>query len=149
MKVLTLFGTVFCLSCTTLAVSGQGQGTKSSTAPISSDSSGALVTRIEPIPGLSVNTPRKESSVMVNGTTIEFEVYYGGSACDDISYTFDARSDSLHVVERSGACYRHGQSYGVKGVIKNLKAGKYIFAVVRRFEENRSLAVFQKEVVVP
>lgn len=86
---------------------------------------------------------------MVNGTAMEFEVYYGGSACDNISYTFEARSDSLHVVERSGACYRHGQSYGVKGVIKNLKVGKYIFAVVRRFEENRSLTVFQKEVEVP
>lgn len=117
--------------------------------PASSDSSEAPMARIEHIPRQFLNDSQKKSSVIANGTTMEFEVYYGGSACENTSYSFEAHSDSLHIVERSETCYRHGQKYGAKGTIKNLKAGKYIFAVVRRFEENRALTVFQKDVVIP
>jgi hypothetical protein len=132
-----------------MATGEQDKNGTGSMVPAFLDSAGSQFARIETIPGLSLNSPRKESSVRVDGSTVEFEVYYGGSACDIISYTFEARSDSLHIIEKSETCYRHGQRYGVKGDIKNLKSGSYTFAVIRQFEENRSLTVFQKEIKIP
>jgi hypothetical protein len=76
------------------------------------DTSGVMTSQIELIPRLSKNGPRKESSVNAKHSMVEFEIYFGGSACDEPKYTFEKISDSLHVVQEHGKCYRHGKRYG-------------------------------------
>ncbi len=150
MKIFSIFTICLCLSCASQAVKGHGSEDESAVIKSTSDSSWTPVAEIDSVTGLSSGNFQKEkSSIVPDASMLKFEIYFGGSACDDISYSFEAHADSLHIVQKNGTCYRHGQLYGVKGVIKNLKPGKYVFGVIRRFSETWANSVYQKDVVVP
>jgi hypothetical protein len=107
------------------------------------------IAQIEPIPAQS----SEKSSVNVKDSMVEFEIYFGGSACDEPKYIFEKISDSLHLVQEHGKCYRHGKPYGIKGAVKGLAQGKYILAVIRRYRKdfdhaNPPLTVYLKEVEI-
>ena len=137
------------LSCAPFAVNGQQLDAGASMVENQSEGAAFPIVQIEPIPAQS----SEKSSVNVKDSMVEFEIYFGGSACDGLKYTFEKKSDSLHVVQEHGKCYRHGKRYGVKGSVKGLAPGKYFLAVIRRFRKdyehgNLPLTVYQKEVEI-
>jgi hypothetical protein len=137
------------LSCAPFAVNGQPMDSGASVAANQREGATFPIAQIEPIPAASSG----KSFVNAKDSTVEFEIYFGGSACDEPNYTFEKISDSLHLVQEHGQCYRHGKRYGIKGAVKGLATGKYILAVIRRFRKdsengNPPLAVYLKEVQV-
>lgn len=137
------------LVCAPFAVNGQRMDGGASVVANQSEGVTFPIAQIEPIPAESSG----KSSANAKDSMVEFEIYFGGSACDEPKYIFEKKSDSLHLVQEHSECYRHGKRYGIKGAVKGLAPGKYILTVIRRYRKdyengNPPLAVYLKEVQV-
>lgn len=139
----------FWLSCAPFAVNGQRMDGGVSVIANQSEGATLPIAQIEPIPAQS----SEKSNANAKDSMVEFEIYFGGSACDEPKYIFEKISDSLQLVQEHGKCYRHGKRYGIKGAVKGLAPGKYILAVIRRYRKdyehgNPPLTVYLNEVQV-
>lgn len=137
------------LSCAPFAGNGQRMDGGASVVANQSERATFPIAQIEPITAQS----SEKSCTNAKDSMVEFEIYFGGSACNEPKYLFEKLSDSLHLVQEHGKCYRHGIRYGIKGAVKGLAPGKYFLSVIRRYREdyehgNPPLAVYLKEVQV-